>query len=516
MPSNRSARFTLSRLVQIGCLAALGGGLLFLHWAPLAAMVGVWSRSPMYSYAYSVPFISAYLIWVRRSEFGRHRPGASWHVAILVMLLGFAILVVGRLASIQVLQQLAFVVNLTGVLLVVFGAAYVRVMWAGLAYLLLMIPIWDGLTDLLHPPFQIQSAAIGTALLRAVGVPAYREGVLITLPNIALEVARSCSGVNYLVAVVALGLPLGYLSLPGIWRRIVLVGGAVVIAALSNGLRVALIAILAYLEIGSPLHGPMHVLHGLFVAVVGYAALFAGLRILSKSISGAAPSAVTSGTDSRFAAEWVPRAACVAAFLWAAGFVPVNRTVSAQVLTERLDSFPGHLGGWTASVLPSEGNLADITWTGADETLRRAYSNRDGHVVEMYVGYFASQSQSKELASFRAADLHRSASPLTVPLSGDRSFRANFVRLGEDVAAVFWYEIAGDVETSRVGAQLRTLWNTVSNGRSDGAVIVLSASAGSGPSAAEADLREIAALVHDALDRTLPARSSTLISRASP
>ena len=55
---------------------------------------------------------------------------------------------------------------------------------------------------------------------------------------------------------------------------------AVVVAALSNGLRVTLICALAYYEVGSPLHGPFHVLHGLFVAGVGYAVLFAGLRVL--------------------------------------------------------------------------------------------------------------------------------------------------------------------------------------------------------------------------------------------
>lgn len=503
--------------MHIALVVALATGLLFAHWDALAAMVGLWSRSPMYSYAYSVPFISAYLIWVRRAEFGRYALRGSWRAAIPVLLLGMSMLVAGRLGSIQVLQQLAFLVNLTGVLLAVLGTLYVRVMWAGLAYLLLMFPIWDGLTELLHARFQHQSAAIGTTLLHAVGVPALREGIVITLPNVAIEVARSCSGVNYLVAVVALGLPLAYLSLTGVWRRVVLIVSAVIIAAFSNGLRVALIAILAYLEIGSPLHGPMHVLHGLFVAGVGYAALFIGLRLLSTADDDAAPPAVTSGrVDPRFARGWVLRAASVAVFFWAAGVVPFNRTVSAVLLTERLESLPGQLGGWTADWLPVV-HAADVTWTGTDEQLRRVYASRDGRVVEVYVGYFASQGQSKKLASFRAAELHQAASPLVVPLSGDRSFRANLVRLSSDRVAVFWYEIHGAVETSRIGAQLHTLWNAVISGRSDGAVVMLSTSArfGASPAAAEVDLCEMAALVYDALSPALPGRRSTPILRAA-
>ena len=43
--------------------------------------------------------------------------------------------------------------------------------------------------------------------------------------------ARACSGVNYLVAVLALGLPLAYLYLRSSWRRAVLIASALLIAA---------------------------------------------------------------------------------------------------------------------------------------------------------------------------------------------------------------------------------------------------------------------------------------------
>ena len=123
-------------------------------------------------------------------------------------------------------------------------------------------------------------------ILQLVGVPAYHEGVTLHLPTITLEVARACSGVNYLIAVLALGLPLGYLYLPSLPRRAILIVSAVIIAAVSNSLRVALIGMLAYWEIGSPLHGPFHVLHGLFVSGIGYVVLFAGLRMLTPRPQG--------------------------------------------------------------------------------------------------------------------------------------------------------------------------------------------------------------------------------------
>ena len=194
--------------------------------------------------------------------------------------------IAGRLGGIQVLEQVAFLVSLTAAVLILFGVEYLRVAWASLAYLLLMVPFWDGLTEGLHEPFQQRSAAIGVWLLHVIGVPAFREGTFITLPNLQIEVARVCSGVNYLVAVVAFGLPLGYVFLRDNWRRLALLVVAVVVAALSNGLRVALICTLVYYDVGSPLHGPFHVLQGLFVAGVGYVVLFAGLRVLAPGATG--------------------------------------------------------------------------------------------------------------------------------------------------------------------------------------------------------------------------------------
>ena len=41
-----------------------------------------------------------------------------------------------------------------------------------------------------------------------------------------------------------------------------------------------MIGALVYYDIGAPLHGPAHVLHGLFVSGIGHVALFVGLWLL--------------------------------------------------------------------------------------------------------------------------------------------------------------------------------------------------------------------------------------------
>jgi EpsI family protein len=499
----------------------------FAHRAPLAAMVRQWSVSPMYSYGFMVPIVAAFLAWSRRDVLRTLSPRPSRGLAALVLLGGMGLLAIGKAGGLQVLEQLAFLVSLVGIVLLLFGLAYVRASWAALAYLLLMVPLWDGFTESLHWPFQQRSAGIGVAILHAVGIPAHREGTFIELPGLTLEVARACSGINYLVAVLALGLPLSYVYLRGFWRRAVLIVSAVTIAALSNGLRVALIGVLAHFEIGSPLHGPFHVLHGLFVSGIGFVVLFAGLRWLEQPRpdadldrargGGPAKATPTSGFSVR-----LPRAEALACLLVFIGFGSgvLAGEPRPVPLTAGLDSFPSTLGTWQASPFGGPKSWPRDLWRGADAELRRSYRS-NGRAIDVYIAYFETQSQSKEVAGSRTLDLHRRAERVRVADSRGAEFDANLVRASSEKVAgqdprdvFFWYEMNDAVELSASGAKIRTIWNALAQGRTNGAVVALSTPARSNnPTAGEddraraRDLSELAALVHEALGPHLPGRA---------
>jgi EpsI family protein len=486
--------------------AVVTAALLFAHAAALSSMVDTWNVSPMYSYGFTVPAISAFLLWSRRDALARLTPRPGWMPGAPVVAAGVLLAIAARAVGIHVLDQIAFVVSLAGAVLVLFGTAYVKVAWAALAYLLLMIPVWDGFTEQLHAPFQMRSAEIGIWMLQLVGIPAHREGTFISLPNLVMEVQRACSGVNYLVAVFALGLPLAYLYLHGIWRRVALLVSALLIAALSNGLRVAMIGVLAYYEIGSPLHGPFHVLHGLFVAGIGYVVLFVGLRLLSTRDARARPAPVKSLPQG---GRFVSRGAAFALILV---FVGVGSNVLARTpqrvtLAGDLTAFPLQLGDWTASSVPVSGrDAATHAWPGADVSLRRRYLRADGARVDVYVGYFASQAAGKQLASYLATDIHNRAEQIPVGAGESGAFEVNFVpATGDTGDTLFWYDLDAGPEASRYAVKARTIWNSMVSGRTNGAVVVLVSREPGGSSGADA-LRALAPLVRDALARTVSTR----------
>lgn len=271
-------RDSSAQAVGVVLLAGLG----FSYAHVLKAIVTQWWTNNLYSYGFLIPPISLYLIWLRRETIQLLRPRPNCMGGGALLGAGFTMLILGHAGSILTLQELSLPVTLSGLILSLLGTQVLKSLAFPLAYLLFMIPAWEVLTDHLHLPFQLLSATIGLALLQSVGIPAFRDGVYIELPQITLEVAQVCSGVNYLIAVIAIGVPLAVLFLDGWRRRALLLGLSIVVATLSNGLRVALIGLLAYHGfLPGDIHGPFHVLQGILVSMIGYAALFAGLLLLS-------------------------------------------------------------------------------------------------------------------------------------------------------------------------------------------------------------------------------------------
>ncbi len=506
--------------MEWGLAAAVCGALAFVYAEAFSALRATWASSPMYSYGVAIPFISLYLIWGLRDRIRDLTPRPNHAAGWPVLAVGLLALIVGKAGGIVVLQELSLIPTLTGIVLVALGWSFLKTFWMPILYLSFMIPVWDGLTERLHEPFQNFSAAQGMRLLALLGIPAYREGTYIELPNLTLEVAKACSGVNYLVAVLAIGLPLSVLYLPNWRRRTLLLAGAVAIAVAANSLRVALIGVLAYYEVGDALHGPFHVLQGLFVSIVGYGALFVGLWVLSRG-QGPLPSprsGAARGSDA--SPRSVPRVGVLAALVLVltglGGFLAAAEPAPAA-LSGDLKGVPRSVGGWVGAA----GDFgAPIPFSlNADHELRRRYRDASGAQVDVYVGYLASQTQGKELLNYRTAELHRGALPveLQVAGAGPRPVVNTVIRAdhGRRYAGLFWYDLNGRVVTDRYWAKAYSMWDALVVGRNNGAIVWLTTEL-NGSEAREqalAILTRFAAIFFPEIERALTLSKDTSVAR---
>ena len=469
-PSNGRA------LARAGLLVA---SFLFCYVGVLTGLAKHWWSDNMYSYGFLIPFISLYLVWIRRERLLPVRPEPSLLGGSVLFAAGLLMFVAGQIGGITSVQELSLIVTLLGSVLLILGARAFKVLWFPVAYLIFMIPVWEIVTDPLHLPFQLFSATLGVRLMQSVGIPVYQQGIYIELPNITLEVARACSGVNYLIAVIAIGIPQAYLFLKGWTRRVLLVGFAVAVAVLSNGLRVALIGFLSYHGLGGDIHGPYHVLQGLFVSVVGYAALFGGLWVLTRTSSAdplnksREPYTVSGSIARNGKVQWIGWSLTLLFLLL--GSYALFHQPRAIPLRAEIVNFPMEIGEWQGKERGSDFPI--YKKLGVDRELSRTYSSASGDKLNLYVGYFAGQTQGKEMISYQTSDLHREASKRKLDLSSYGPVEINQVVQQEGKykrELLFWYDLNGRIVADKYEAKAWMVWDGLTRGRTNGAVVILS------------------------------------------
>ncbi len=498
-------------------LLGLAAAALALCYAePLAALPRHWASSPLYSFGFAVPLISGYIAWSRWPELRAIALRPAYWSGVSCTLVGIGLLVVGRLGALVTVQETSFVVVLAGLVLLFGGFGLGRLIWFPIVYLLLMVPVWNYPVALVQGPSRILSASLAVSFLHATRVPALRDTTFIVLPNVTLQVLQECSGVNQLITFAAMALPASYLFLRGVWRRVALVGIAIAVAYLSNGIRIALVGWLAYHGLGNGTLGAMHLMEGLAVSLVGYAVIGACLSGLSR-IGSSNPKAGGRGSGrvaARSRRPWLEWS--VVGILAVVGCSQLLFRPSEVRLAASLDSLPRQIDEWTAdAALPAPSRFPALDddlvqaypteagerrFEGADAELVRGYRNPQGARAQVYVGYYRQQRDGKELTGEASAALDRVASPVTVTLpTGVVDVNQVERQQGQTSRGVlYWYDINGRIVRNIYLAKGYTLWDALTRGRTNGAVIMVAWSCSSGGSC-ETDRRSVIGFVSSAL-----------------
>jgi EpsI family protein len=404
-------------------------------------------------------------------------------------------LVVGDLAALATVQQASMIVVLAGLVLLLFGREVSKLLWFPMAYLLLMVPIWDYPVALLQAPSQTLSAWIAVGLLHLTSIPVLREGTHVVLPNVTLEVLLECSGVNQLITIIAMALPAAYLFLHGHTRRIALVAVAVSVGYISNGIRIALVGVLAYKGLSDGHIGSLHLLEGLAVSLVGYVLLGAclsGLVKLDGRISdrrpARAPELLALMKTPAPRRPWLELSVLMLALV-AGGSRLLFRPADVG-LSNDLRFLPRQIGAWTidtrvepvpvrfpaiddALVQAYPTPSGERRFAGADDELVRAYRSATGERVRLYIGYHRFQQEGKKLAGPASSALGRIASPVMLLSESGTINEVDQLRGLVPRGVFFWYDLNGRIVANIYLAKGYTLWDALTRGRTNGAVIMV-------------------------------------------
>jgi exosortase len=228
--SLQNAHFALGSLI-IGALVVLA------YYRVVAGLVDTWWRNPDFSHGFLVPVFAAYLIWVKRETLLKKRVAATWS-GVAVVALGLILQLLGSYGAAVFLSRASLVILLAGLVLTFAGWEFLGELRFALLVLFLAIPLPTIIFNQIALPLQIFASELASGLLSLFNVPVLRQGNVIQLAAMKLEVAEACSGIRSLVSLFTLAVFCGYFLEKTFLRRVVLALASVPIAIAANAVRI--------------------------------------------------------------------------------------------------------------------------------------------------------------------------------------------------------------------------------------------------------------------------------------
>ncbi len=238
-PTTEMALQTKPRRIPWGTLAWFSG-LLIASYAPvLWRLVRQWDTDADMGHGFFVPVLALYIAWQKRHELLAQEAEPSWW-GLPVVVYGALQLYVATLGVELFLARTAFVISLIGMVWMLGGARYLRILAFPLFLLFFMVPIPAIIYNKITFPLQLLASRLADNALEVLRIPVLREGNVLELAEQKLSVVEACSGIRSLLSLTFLALVYGHFFEKKVWMRVVLFLATVPIAIVANASRVTL------------------------------------------------------------------------------------------------------------------------------------------------------------------------------------------------------------------------------------------------------------------------------------
>ena len=190
--------------------AAIAAGL----YAPvLAGMARQWWVEPVSSHGLLLVLVAGFVVY-RRLDRLRALPLQPRDGGFALVGGGLLLLALGTITGDVFILRVSLPIVLTGAILALGGTRQLRILVAPLGLLLLAIPLPAVVVTHATMPLQLVASQVAAGVLQACQVPVLREGNLLMLSRVTLEVADACSGLRSLVSLVSVTAVGAFTALP--------------------------------------------------------------------------------------------------------------------------------------------------------------------------------------------------------------------------------------------------------------------------------------------------------------
>ena len=206
--------------------------ILAVLWRDAADMVRTWWTISTYNHCLLIVPILYWLVHQRRDELAKLTPeiwlpGLLWTgIASLGWLLGEA-------AGVTFARQLGLLMMLQGAVVTLLGPTVTRGLIFPLGFSFFLVPFGEEFV----PFLQMVTAKLSMTFLGWADIPAFIDGIFISTPTGYFRVAEACSGIKFLIAMLAYGALVSNVCFQSWNRRILFMAAAVIVPVIANGIR---------------------------------------------------------------------------------------------------------------------------------------------------------------------------------------------------------------------------------------------------------------------------------------
>ena len=219
---------------------------------PLVALCSYAMKKDLHSYILLIPVVSLYLASLKHASLPRERGGSlggSVCGGLIFSIAAVTLFFWPSLAGSAGCGQSAAMTQAAAcyaLLLVAGGFALLGVTWMRVlvfpfCVLVFMVPLPDITVVYFEDLLMRASVSLANVLFQMLGTPVLRNGQVLELPGMTIEVARNCSGIRSSLVLFITSLRASYMFLRSTWHRCSLMAMVIPLGIFRNAIRVLVI-----------------------------------------------------------------------------------------------------------------------------------------------------------------------------------------------------------------------------------------------------------------------------------
>ncbi|GAB5488670.1 MAG: exosortase A [Parasphingorhabdus sp.] len=227
-----SASVTSDWAMHMRYLLAAWAGIMLFFWRDVWTMVTTWWNISTYNHCLLIVPIIYWLVHQRRDELLKITP-RIWAPGLLWIGVASVGWMLGEAAGVTFAKHLGIIMMLQGAVVTLLGSTVARGLIFPIAYSFFLVPFGEELV----PFLQTVTAKMSMVMLGWANIPAFIDGIFISTPTGYFEVAEACSGIKFLIAMVAYGTLVGNVCFQSWNRRILFMLASIIVPVIANGIR---------------------------------------------------------------------------------------------------------------------------------------------------------------------------------------------------------------------------------------------------------------------------------------